>query len=88
METSSPSIHASDAWAEQIAASLHAERNSVREFLASQQTRLERAEVTLDELFVLMDDPRFVGNDLLIDLLPARYDSVARRKLEQTLFGG
>jgi len=50
METSPVSTPASDAWAEQIVASLHAERNSVREFLAAQQTRLERAEVTLEEL--------------------------------------
>ena len=50
MEALSPSIHASDAWAEQIAASLHAERDSVRDFLAAQQTRLERAEATLEEL--------------------------------------
>jgi hypothetical protein len=56
MDTSSPSIHASDAWAEQIAASLHAERNSVRDFLAAQQTRLERAEATLEELIARSEE--------------------------------
>lgn len=49
--------------------------------------RITTREVTLDELFILMDDPRFVGNDLLIDLLPARYDATERAKLEARLFG-
>jgi len=50
METSRLSAPGSDAWAEQIVAALHAERDSVREFLAAQQTRLDRAEVNLEEL--------------------------------------
>ncbi len=37
-----------DAWAEQIVASLHAERDRVRKFLSAQQTRLERAEAALE----------------------------------------
>ena len=41
-----------DAWVEQIVASLHAEREGVREFLAAQQTRIERAEATLDGAIV------------------------------------
>ena len=44
------------AWAEQIGASLHAERDSVRKFLAAQQTRLERAEVTLEELIARFEE--------------------------------
>ncbi len=48
MESLPVQTPASDAWAEQFAASLHAERDSVREFLAAQQTRLERAEATLE----------------------------------------
>ena len=42
--------HDPEAWAEQIAASLRAERESVHEFLASQEQRLEQAENALQEL--------------------------------------
>lgn len=38
-----------DAWADQVLASLHAERDGVRDFLAAQQTRLETAEATLED---------------------------------------
>ena len=48
MESLPVQTPASDAWADQFAASLHAERDGVREFLAAQQTRLERAEATLE----------------------------------------
>ena len=36
-------------------ASLHAERDSVREFLAAQQTRLERAEATLEDAIARLE---------------------------------
>lgn len=49
--------------------------------------RITARAVTLDELFVLVEDPRFAGNDLLTDLLPAKYDPAARARLEQMLFG-
>jgi predicted metal-dependent peptidase len=44
-----------DAWAEQIVTSLHAERDSVREFLRTRQTRLERAEVTLEDAIARLE---------------------------------
>jgi hypothetical protein len=56
MEMSPSPTLASDAWAEQIAASLHAERESVREFLAAQQRRLERAESTIEELIARFEE--------------------------------
>jgi ADP-ribose pyrophosphatase YjhB (NUDIX family) len=49
--------------------------------------RITSRAITLDELFELMDDPRFVGNELLKDFLPAKYDPAARAKLEEKLFG-
>ena len=45
----------SDAWADQCVASLHAERDGVREFLAAQQTRLERAEATIEEAIARLE---------------------------------
>jgi hypothetical protein len=45
----------SDAWAEQIVASLHAERDGVREFLTTQQARLELAESTLEEAIARLE---------------------------------
>jgi chromosome segregation ATPase len=48
MKNSPAAASGCDAWAEQIVASLHTERDGVREFLATQQTRLERAETTLE----------------------------------------
>ena len=55
METSPVQAPASDAWAEQVVASLHAERDSVREFLTSRQTRLERAEATLEDAIARLE---------------------------------
>jgi 8-oxo-dGTP pyrophosphatase MutT (NUDIX family) len=49
--------------------------------------RIKAREVTLDELFELMDDPRFVEGELSKELTAARYDSAARAELERTLFG-
>jgi cysteinyl-tRNA synthetase len=49
MENSPVPATGCEDWAERIAASLHAEREGVREFLAAQQTRLERAEATLED---------------------------------------
>lgn len=49
--------------------------------------RIRAREITLDELFELIDDPRFVGTDLLKDFISAKYDPAARKKLERILFG-
>jgi hypothetical protein len=56
METSPVPTSASAAWAEQMAASLHAERDGVREFLDAQQRRLELAEATLEGLIAQFEE--------------------------------
>jgi DNA repair exonuclease SbcCD ATPase subunit len=56
MEMLAVSTSGRDAWAEQIVASLHAECDSVREFLAAQQKRLERAESSLEELIARSEE--------------------------------
>ena len=43
-------------WAEQLTASLHAERDRVCEFLAAQQARLERAEAVLEKQLVRLEE--------------------------------
>ncbi len=55
MEESPLQAPSSDAWAEQIVASLHAERDGVREFLATQHARLERAETTLEDAIARLE---------------------------------
>jgi hypothetical protein len=55
MENSPVQAAGFDAWAEQIVASLHAERDSVREFLTARQTRLERAEATLEDALARLE---------------------------------
>jgi hypothetical protein len=55
MEKSPVQAPGSDAWAEQVVASLHAERDSLREFLTSRQTRLERAEATLEDAIARLE---------------------------------
>jgi chromosome segregation ATPase len=56
MESSPVPTPGSDAWVEQMAASLHAERSTVREFLGVQQARLERAEGTLEGLIARFEE--------------------------------
>jgi hypothetical protein len=49
MEASPAAVHDPAAWAERVAASLCAEREGIREFLAVQEQRLEQAEAALQE---------------------------------------
>jgi hypothetical protein len=55
MENSPGQALGSDAWAEQVVASLHAERDSAREFLAAQHARLEKAEATLEDVIARLE---------------------------------
>ena len=50
METSPLAAPNSEAWAEQFTASLYAQRDRAREFLAALQTRLEQAEIFVQQL--------------------------------------
>ena len=56
METSPLPTSDPVAWTERIVATLHAERDGVRDLLAAQQTRLERAETTLEQLFDRLEE--------------------------------
>jgi hypothetical protein len=49
MATSPADSHDPKAWVEQIATSLHAERAGIREFLTTQEQRLEQAEIALQQ---------------------------------------
>jgi hypothetical protein len=49
METSPPPASGSEAWVEQFAATLNAERTRSREFLGAQVARLERAETVVEQ---------------------------------------
>ena len=49
METSLPPEPGLNAWAEQFAASLQAERDRADDFFAAEQTRLQRAEAIIEE---------------------------------------
>jgi len=49
MQISPHTASGSECWAEQFAASLHAQRDRVREFLAAQEARLQQAEAQLEE---------------------------------------
>jgi len=49
MQTSPHPASAPESWAEQFAASLHAQRDRVREFLAAQEARLQQAETQLEK---------------------------------------
>jgi hypothetical protein len=55
MDNSPGQTLGSDAWAEQVVASLHAERDSARQFLTAQHTRLEKAEATLEDVIARLE---------------------------------
>ena len=49
--------------------------------------RIMVREVLFDDLFELMKDPQFVGNDLKLELTEAKHSEVARELLKKTFFG-
>jgi len=55
MDTTSLPPVGDETWAEQFTASLQSHRDSVQEFLAAQQARLERAEAVLEEQIELLE---------------------------------
>jgi hypothetical protein len=55
MDTTSLPPLGDETWAEQLSTSLQSHRDSVREFLAAQQARMERAEAILEEQIELLE---------------------------------
>jgi hypothetical protein len=82
METSPLTVPGPETWAEQFSASLHAQRDRAREFLAAQQMRLEKAEIIVEqELHQLEEELR--GQRDQADRLRVARDALAAR-LAQT----
>jgi hypothetical protein len=82
METPQLPIVGPEAWAEQLAASLHAQRDRARELVAAQQTRLERAEAMIEQQIERLED-ELGGHRDEANRLRAERDALATR-LAQT----